>query len=250
MRAVFYTNKGCVRKANEDALFIGGVAVCGTDMTAPSHIEIDRDREIFCVIDGMGGYAGGATAARIIAQAFQAGAESDNEIWLESVLHNATGMIFEAARSSPVLSNMGATLAGAVTDRGKKSIFVFNQGDCRVYRFRDGLLEKLTHDHSHVQELCDKGEITEEEMRTHPYKNIVTECITADASSASEFSCREFPLNDGDRFFACSDGVWEALPKDEIEKSLSSDDISAACLELQNKLSEAECRDNVSFVFL
>ena len=51
-------------------------------------------------------------------------------------------------------------------------------------------------------------------------------------------------------FFACSDGVWEALPIDEIEKSLSCDDVFTACTELQKKMFSAECNDNVSFVFI
>ena len=250
MNAMFYTNKGCVRKANEDALFVGGVAVCGVDMSAPSQIELETKKEIFCVIDGMGGYFGGAAAARITAQAFQSAKESDDKIWLESALRTASEWMCEAARRAPELRDMGATLAGAVIDRDKNSIFAFNLGDCRVYRFQGGFLDKLTHDHSHVQALFDCGEISEEEMRTHPNKNIVTSSINASDFSAPEFSCREFPLKDGDKFFACSDGVWEALPIEEIEKTLSGDDILAACSELQNKLFSAECGDNVSFVFV
>ena len=255
MKSLFYTNKGGVRKANEDALFVGGCAVCGADMTAPSHIEIDGGREIFCVIDGMGGYLGGAEAARITAQAFQAGRqpdadESDNEIWLEQVLRKASEEMREIARCSPELANMGATLAGALIDRSKKSIFAFNLGDCRVYRFHGGFLDKLTHDHSHVQELFDSGEISEEEMRIHPRKNIVTASIGAAVFYEPEFFCREFPLKTGDKFFACSDGVWEALSIEEIEKALSGDDAFAACSELQRKLLSSDCRDNVSFVFV
>jgi len=254
MKAVFYTNKGCVRKGNEDALFAGGCAVHGTNMTAPSYIEIDADKEIFCVIDGLGGHFGGAEAARITAQAFQSVVNSGKngaigKIWLESVLQKAFEGMREAARHSPELGSMGVTLAGAVIDRGKKSILTFNLGDCRVYRFRGGFLDKLTHDHSRVQELCDSGEISEEEMRTHPKKNIVTAGIFVNDSSAPEFFCREFQLKDGDKFFACSDGVWEAMPIDEIEKSLSGDDMLAACSELQKELFLAECGDNVSFVF-
>ena len=250
MKALFYTNKGCVRKANEDALFAGGCTVCGANMTAPSHIEIDAEKEVFCVIDGMGGHLGGATAARITAQAFGAAEDSENKIWLESILQKASDEMREAARSAPELADMGATLAGAVIDRDKKSIFTFNLGDCRVYRYQGGYLDKLTHDHSHVQELFDCGEISEEEMRTHPQKNIVTSGVSACEFLTPEFFCREFPLKDGDKFFACSDGVWEALPIDEIEKSLSRDDILAACSELQRKLLLAKCNDNVSFVFI
>ena len=245
---MFYTNRGCARKANEDAVFVGGCAVCGANMAAPSYIDIDK--EIFCVIDGMGGYFGGVEAARITAQAFQAAEEPDNKIWLESILQRALQRMREAVSCSPELAGMGATFAGAVIDRDKKSIFVFNSGDCRVYRLQGGFLDKLTHDHSRVQELFDRGEISEEEMRTHPNKNIVTAGVIADEIFATEFFCREFPLKDGDKFFACSDGVWEALPIDEIEKSLSGGDMLAACSELQKNLFLAECGDNVSFVLV
>ena len=255
MKAVFYTNKGCVRKGNEDALFVGGLAVSGTNMTAPSYIEIDVGKNIFCVIDGMGGYIGGAEAARITAQAFQAAKKPDDDgasikNWLDPVLQKSIEGMREAARRSPELADMGVTLAGAVIGRENKSIFTFNLGDCRVYRFQGGFLDKLTHDHSRVQELFNSGEISEDEMRTHPNKNIVTAGIFVNDASAPEFFYREFPLRDGDGFFACSDGVWEALPIDEIEKSLSGDDILNACSELQKKLFSAECSDNVSFVFV
>jgi len=249
MKAVFYTNKGCVRKGNEDALFVGGCAVCGTNMTEPSFIEVDAAREIFCVIDGMGGHFGGTEAARITAQAFQATEESDNKVWLESALQRALEEMRQAARRSPELASMGATLAGVIIDRVKKSVFTFNLGDCRVYRYQGGFLDRLTHDHSLVQELFDRGEISEEEMRTHPNKNIVTAGVIADDPSVLGFYCREFPLKDKDRFFACSDGVWEALPIEEIEKSLSGDDILTVCSELQKKLFSVKCSDNVSFVF-
>ena len=156
----------------------------------------------------------------------------------------------EASRRSAELASMGATIAGAAIDRGKKTVFAFNLGDCRVYRFRGGFLDKLTHDHSRVQELFDRGEISEEEMRTHPHKNVVTAGVTADDPSASALFCREFPLQEGDKFFACSDGVWEALPIDEIERSLSGDDPLSACAALQAKLFAAACGDNVSFVFV
>jgi protein phosphatase len=250
MKLAFYTNKGCVRKANEDALFIGGRAIYDENMTAPSIIEINGDREIFCVVDGMGGYIGGATAARITAQSFAAALESDNKIWLESVIQNASEQMNDEASRSPGLSQMGAALAGAIIDRSKKSIFAFNLGDCRVYRFQGGFLDKLTHDHSHVQELFDRGEITEEEMRTHPKKNIVTAGIIVNEPSILEFFCRELPFKDSGKYFSCSDGVWEALPIEDIEESLSKNDMDAACTDLVNKLFSAECSDNVSFVFV
>lgn len=250
MRAAFYTNRGPVRHANEDALFIAGCAVCGADMTAPSRIEIDARKEFFCVVDGMGGYAGGAEAARITAQAFGALAGSCDATRLMLALQRTAEEMRETARRSPEFGNMGATLAGALIDRDKKSVLTFNVGDCRVYRLRGGFLDKLTHDHSRVQELFDSGEISEEEMRTHPHKNVVTAGIVANDPSSPAFYCRDFPLVEGDQFFACSDGVWEALPIDQIERSLSEEDVMAACVDLQKKLFAAECGDNVSFVFI
>jgi protein phosphatase len=101
-----------------------------------------------------------------------------------------------------------------------------------------------------VQELFDCGEISEEEMRTHPCKNIITAGIIANDPSALKIFYQELPLRNGDRFFMCSDGVWEALPLIEIEETLSDDDFITACSELQKKLLLTECRDNISFVFI
>lgn len=250
IKAAYYTGRGHVRPYNEDALSIAGLALGNKDMTLPFYLEIDAIKAAFCVIDGMGGYAGGAVAAGITAGAFAAAALPGEEIKLGQILGMASEGIREAVRGAPNLASMGATLAGIEVDAGRGTVLAFNVGDCRAYRYRGGFLDKLTHDHSRVQELFDSGEISEEEMRTHPKKNIVIACVTALDITASDYYSREYAIEDGDEFFVCSDGVWEALPIDEMERSLAAGGVEDACCDLQKKLMATACADNVSFILI
>lgn len=250
IKAVYYTERGHVRPNNEDALSVAGLAVAGEDMTLPSCMEIDAGRAVFCVVDGMGGYAGGSAAAGITARAFAAAARPGETIQLEQALSAASAGMRDAVLGAPKLASMGATLAGVMIDAGKGIVIAFNVGDCRAYRYRGGVLFKLTHDHSQVQELCDSGKISEEQMRTHPRKNVVTACVRALDIAGADYYRREYPIEDGDKFFVCSDGVWEALPIGEIERSLAAGGLEDAGSELQKKLTATVCADNVSFILI
>lgn len=253
MKTVFYSNKGAVRDHNEDAVFANGSALCDGSMASPCELETDKSCGCLAVIDGMGGHAGGGTAARLAASAFLSGAdlaevpfdEAEDEI--NGIVEEASMLMQNAAAEDGSLASMGAALAGiAVCGDG---VLVFNCGDCRVYRFQGGYLEKLSHDHSIVQELFDSGEIDEDAMRTHPRKNVVTSAVMADNSlKSTDVFFRKLPRASAERFFICSDGVWEALQLDDIESYLSDDDMKRSSAVLAEALLRAGCSDNVSFI--
>ena len=256
MRIVMYSNRGPVREHNEDALFAGGNIVAGSSMAAPCEVEAETACGCLAAIDGMGGYEGGELAARFVAASFlnevdgwrQASAETGKERILD-ILQNASRRIAGAVAEKSDLSSMGATLAGLVFC--EDAALVFNCGDCRVYRRQGEYLEKLSHDHSVVQDLFDQGEIDEEGMRTHPRKNVVTACVSANPDTEVFF--REVAqVREGERFFLCSDGVWEALPIEELEECLADGSLSDAAEKLAGKLTgvREESRDNVSFLIV
>ena len=262
MQLFFFTNKGNVRDANQDAL-LAGERLVAYEPGKPSHcmerVEAVRstgNRVLLAVIDGMGGYAGGELASRIVAESLldrlpevisAASAEAAKE-YVVRALGTAAELMNELSAEYESLESMGATLAGLVL--GKERALLFNVGDCRVYRLRGGVLERVSRDHSEVQRLVDAGVIKEEEMRFHPRKSIVTSAIQAGVGLASTpLFFKEFVPREGDAFFLCSDGVWEALSREEIEKCLLMPDEKAGCEELRERLLDTECRDNVSFVF-
>ena len=166
------------------------------------------------------------------------------------ILIDAAKRISDAAVKNPELSSMGAVLAGVVFCLD--AALVFNCGDCRVYRHNGKCLEKLSHDHSIVQMLCDQGEIDEDSMRTYPQKNIVTSCVSADLANSSLYLYQVPLLQEGQKFFMCSDGVWEALSDQEIEECLSVESTYEAACTLSKKLLELgdRCHDNISFVIV
>lgn len=256
MKAVIYSNKGPVRGHNEDAVFAAGNVISGCSMSNPVELNTETPGGCFVAIDGMGGYEGGEKAARLVALSFLEDAES----WdlpakaakekITVVLKRATQKIVDDVAKNPALSSMGAALAGiALCSDG---VLVFNCGDCRVYRQQGEYLERLSHDHSVVQELCDRGEIEEEAMRTHPLKNKITACVSSDTSFIDIYFREVSQAQGSQRFFICSDGVWEALSLDNLEGFLAGKSSSEAADALSKRLFEVgdACRDNVSFLIV
>ena len=166
-----------------------------------------------------------------------------------SIIIEAAKKIISAAKDNPELSHMGAVCAGVVFCN--KDILVFNCGDCRVYGQRDNHLEKLSHDHSLVQELFDSGKIEENNMRTHLRKNIVTACVSTNPSYLNIFFREISYSHEYKRIFICSDGVWEALSVVEFEECLCENSLESA-----NNITEKlfalqeHCHDNVSFIII
>ena len=252
IRIAAYSNKGRKRETNEDAVVVSGCVLSGIDMENPITLELESERDIFCVIDGMGGYKGGRLAAQIIAQNIQRarldlpGTMRENDPWFADCIKKTAEEMRNISQKSPELDKMGATMAGLYFCN--EYAYAFNCGDSRVYRFCDGYMDKLTRDHSIVQELVDNRIIKEEEMRAHPKKNVVTSSINP--SSDYDFYFRKVALRKNDIFFICSDGVWETFPLEEIEKTLSNINSFDGCSELAKNLLEAQCKDNVSFILI
>ena len=255
MKVIAYSNRGPTREHNEDALFASGNVISGCSMAAPLEIDIEAQPGCLAVIDGMGGYEGGELAARLAALSFL----EDSGGWyvsammgrerIERILERAVQLIGQTVAQTPGLASMGAALAGVAFCAD--AMLAFNCGDCRVYRQQSGYLQRLTHDHSIVQELFDQGEIEEDEMRTHPRKNTVTACVSADPSYLT-VAFHEVPYTSGGRFLICSDGVWEALSIEELEASLKDRTMAEGASALAKGLLDlgGECRDNVSFLLV
>lgn len=252
MIATYMTHRGSVREQNQDILQMGP-HIISTDTQQPITISLKKHPLLLSVIDGMGGYKGGERAAQILATLLSEATcllldapyfYHDDDL-IKEALRKATLLMQKEALKDPQLKDMGATVAGLILR--EKSALAFNCGDCRVYRFTSGYLEKLTRDHSIVQLLCDEGEITEEEMRRHPKKNIVTSSVSAVENEALTLYTRALSRCDTDEFFLCCDGVWEVLATKQLEAFLSTGTGSA---QITEALFMAECRDNISFIHL
>ncbi len=255
VRYAFFTNTGDVRSDNEDGLLIDGRVVTG-DMDCPESGVAGpfETPALFIVADGMGGCACGEVACRVLLEAIRdqarafAGAlgEEDDPVRLGRMVTRAHRRMNEMAEETPGMRGMGAAAAGVLVR--KASVLAFNVGDCRVYRCGDENFRKVTHDHSVVQRLRDEGTITDEEMRVHPMRNRVTSAVMAGTTPPRLYAAH-LPDVSG-RLLVCSDGVWEALPHDELGRCASLSEAENAASSLADALRRAGRADNVTFVLL
>jgi protein phosphatase len=146
---------------------------------------------------------------------------------------------------------MGTTLAGVclVALGGSDHWLVFNVGDSRIYRSGDDGLVQISTDHSEVAELLNAGSITAQEASVHPRRNVITRSLGT--NPAAPVDTWVFPVEAGQRFLVCSDGLTLELTDEEIAQVLKSEqDPQAATDKLVAAAIVAGGRDNVSVVII
>jgi protein phosphatase len=195
------TDVGVVRSGNEDAFLM--VPESG----------------VFIVADGMGGHAAGEVASEmavtIVGKALEHVAgeqDSDAAEIIRNSIVDANGQIFQRTLVEQDKRGMGTT-ATAMVINGVQ--YVLGQvGDSRAYLFRDDNLLQVTKDHSYVQEQVDAGYLTPEQARTHPYSNVITRCVGANAEVEPDIYFGT--LHAGDVFLLASDGLTGMLEDEEL----------------------------------
>ena len=223
------TDIGAVRRHNEDAF-----------LAAPP---------LFLVADGMGGHAAGDVAAALVIAAFTRFVDRAyvTEADVREGVRRAWQSIVEFFAPSDLSG--GATLSGLGVSSvdGAAAVVVVNIGDSRTYRLSEGVLTQLTKDHSTVQELVDSGAIAPSEARTHPRRNIITRAISSTGDAQPDVW--SIPVQVGDRFLACTDGLTGELTDDQIcDVLLAHDDPQAAAAELVARALAVRGRDNITAV--
>lgn len=223
---------GNVRKINEDSVLL-----------RPGR---------YAVADGMGGHDAGDVASRLTIEAIESFLDdTDADV---SALAGLVQCANDRVRSHAVQAGtegMGSTLVCAiVVENGDdRSIVVVNVGDSRCYLLNNDVLSQLTRDHSHVQDLVDRGVISRAEALTHPERNVVTRAIGVEESVAGDFYM--IPTEQRLRILLCSDGVSGELTDDEIENVLQSTPNPAdAAEQLIARVLDGPARDNASAVVI
>ena len=154
----FRTDTGRQRSANEDSFFV----------RAP----------IFVVADGMGGAQAGEVASKAAADAFDRDLpDGPPEPFLRETIEAANREIHELARDDPSRAGMGTTITAAIVDAESEEVAIGHVGDSRAYRLRGGKLERLTRDHSLVEEMRRKGQLTDAQAEDHPQRSIITRAL-------------------------------------------------------------------------
>lgn len=220
---------------------------------------INDELSLFVVADGMGGHAGGEYASAICVTTVEEiistmeihedvgeGAGDIIEIQGERIryaIRLAGRRIFEKANEEREFHGMGTTAVAVLLSTNHA--FVAHVGDSRVYRKRNGVLEQLTEDHSLVNEKLKAGLITEEEARNHKMRNVITRSLGY--QEEVEVDLGVVPVEPGDEFILCSDGLSGHLDGEELGAELKG-----SLLESARRMVEIACQrggeDNITVV--
>ena len=202
---------------------------------------------VFVVADGMGGAQAGEVASRIAIEAFEHGLPDGGspEQRLSALVQEANHQIYERSRADRQRAGMGTTLTAAYVDDAH--VAIAHVGDSRAYLFRDGTLQRLTQDHSLVDELVRRGKLTEEQAAEHPQRSIITRALGPEPDV--EVDTWTYPARAGDVVLLCSDGLTSMISEERVRETLAAhDNLDAAADALINEANEAGGRDNITVV--
>jgi PPM family protein phosphatase len=222
------TDTGRQRRGNEDAFYARS--------------------PLFAVADGMGGAQAGEVASHlaveVLEQGLPDGAGSVEERLRERV-REANARIMESAQADDARAGMGTTLTVAYV--GEDDLTVAHVGDSRLYRLRDGTFERLTDDHSLVEELVRQGKLTPEEADEHPQRSIITRALGAE--EGVEADSRTWAGRHGDVYLICSDGLTSMIPEAHVAQVLGeAPSLAGAGRTLIDAANDAGGRDNITVV--
>lgn len=179
---------------------------------------------LWAVADGMGGHEAGDVASRMVIESLQQiPPPTDWQALLDSVrdrLIDVNQQLREESAQRYQHRTIGSTVVVLLAHEDRCACLWV--GDSRIYRLRNGRLEQLTRDHSHVQELVDQGLIAPEDAHRHPLANVITRAV----GSTEELRVDEkvYPLQSGDIFLLCSDGLNKTVSDEEITRLLLHSD--------------------------
>ncbi len=226
------THTGYVRNRNEDSILL---------------LE---DENLWLVADGMGGHHAGDFASQTITRnmsLFKQQSSLENSILLlEENIINSNAIIREKSSKMGRNTTIGSTVVCAYV--WQKYLFAFWAGDSRLYRFRNNVLERLTDDHSYVEELVRMGKIDATDAENHPAANVVLKAVGIDDNLCMEFDY--FELSDSDIFVICSDGLYKDLDNNDIISIIedNKDDMTFLTQSLLSNSLEAGGTDNTSII--
>lgn len=236
------TDIGLVRKDNQDAYGIEERTECG--------------KTVCVVCDGMGGAAGGKLASTIAVGTYlrELKAILTPEMTPEQLreassyaVSLANRAIREEAARSESCKNMGTTLVAAVSCGDH--VVVSNVGDSRAYRITADGITRITKDHSLVESMVDRGDITEEEARRHPNRNLITRALGPDANPICDGYIT--PLLPGEAILLCTDGLVDTVTDQEMLFEVLHGDSMDTCLQRLMDISKSRgAPDNVTAVLM
>ena len=235
------TDKGCTRAQNQDTY----------------HVEpLDKNSVLFVVCDGMGGAKSGNVASSLAADVF---VQEVKRSWnngmdrdaTDKMLQNAVKLtnftVHDQSRQIEEFSGMGTTLVAALVTG--KQVYIVNIGDSRAYCITSEGIDQLTTDHSLVQMMIQRGELTPEQAKTYPGKNLITRAVGTETAVAADIFHRRMEI--GQWLLLCTDGLSNLMDDLEILfEVVHGADKSSACQRLLDIAKNRGAPDNVTCVLV
>ncbi len=240
MKSFYLTDAGKVRDHNEDSVII---------------VKNANNDYLMAVADGMGGHSAGEVASSIAIsylgkhfnETFLNMSKVDSVNWIRDCVNEINTLIFQYEKNHPESKGMGTTLVMAILT--KDYLLFGNIGDSSGFVMKDDTLHKVTYDHTLVNLLVSAGELTKEEAKDHPKKNVLMKALGASTTvDVDIFDC-DMEI---DEIMLCSDGLTNMLDQAQIEKVLLSEDIDIEerVIRLIRKANNRGGTDNISVAYL
>lgn len=226
--------------------------------TNEDYFALRPENGLFIVADGMGGHGNGEVASRLATLSVCDSIEGlprrgskrrdkPRENDLEAALERANDAVFEAVEKDEMLSGMGATMVATMFSG--EALAIAHVGDSRAYRFRGGVLERLTEDHTWVEQQVLAGELSADEARNHPFRNVVTRALGGEADLEVDLASHD--IQSGDLILLCTDGLTAVLEDEEIAAHLAEvGDLDACCAALIAAANAGGGPDNITVALL
>lgn len=238
------TDLGMVRTNNEDAFVVQYVW--------------DENHVLAVAIDGVGGYEGGevasAIAQRSIVEYLEKYPNGERLDLLKQAVAHANNAICSEREVQPNLHSMSCVLTAALIELEQKRINMAHVGDTRLYQYANGVLTKLSHDHSLVGYREEVGELTEEEAMKHPQRNVISKDVGSkllNGDGGDYIETALFPLVGRSTLLLCSDGLSDMLTSAKISAVLDSDmTVEEKAGQLIAEANAAGGKDNVTVVLV
>ena len=212
---------GLVRTENQDRVWTGALGE-------------NEEAVALVVCDGMGGENAGSCASQmtldLMQERLQSGFRpSNNRNFIRNLLITsvtaANSLVFDRSRTEPDKSGMGTTCVAAVVCDHRA--YIINVGDSRCYHIFDESIQQITKDHTVIRRLIERGEITEEESKTHPRRNSITRAVGAAREITPDYF--EIDLEQGHCLLLCSDGLHSYGDDAEIAGIIVNNPIQKCC---------------------
>ncbi|MEA2425436.1 MAG: family protein phosphatase [Thermoleophilaceae bacterium] len=221
-----------------------------TDVGRQRHTNEDNyydEPPLFAVADGMGGAQAGEVASELAIDQFiqERDSEAPAEKQLEQIAKAANRKIWEMAQSDSRHAGMGTTLTAAMVDG--QAVSVGHVGDSRLYMYRGGKLERMTRDHSLVEEFVRQGRLTPEQAEKHPQRSVITRALGPEGDV--EVDTFTIQARDGDVYLLCSDGLSGMVSDADMESIIGEGDgLGAIAGRLIDMANDHGGRDNITAV--